>query len=63
MTQLHIGTSGFQYDEWKGTFYPDDSQFGSAYAGQYFFADFCGNWIRVFDPQIPGSPATFCREA
>src|SRR5688500_1803199 len=20
---IHIGTSGFQYDEWKGTFYPE----------------------------------------
>jgi uncharacterized protein YecE (DUF72 family) len=20
--QIHVGTSGFQYDEWKGTFYP-----------------------------------------
>lgn len=22
--KVHIGTSGFQYAEWKGTFYPDD---------------------------------------
>lgn len=22
--QLHVGTSGFQYDQWKGSFYPED---------------------------------------
>jgi uncharacterized protein YecE (DUF72 family) len=22
--QLHVGTSGFSYDEWRGTFYPED---------------------------------------
>src|SRR5688572_26793262 len=21
--QIHVGTSGFQYDEWRGTFYPE----------------------------------------
>ena len=40
-----------------GVFYPSGSQFGSAYAGKYFFADFCGNFIRVFDPANPGSPS------
>jgi uncharacterized protein YecE (DUF72 family) len=24
MTSLHVGTSGFSYDEWKGAFYPAD---------------------------------------
>jgi uncharacterized protein YecE (DUF72 family) len=24
MTRLHVGTSGFSYQEWKGAFYPDD---------------------------------------
>jgi glucose/arabinose dehydrogenase len=40
-----------------GVFYPANSQFGSAYAGKYFFADFGANFIRVFDPSNPGSVA------
>ena len=33
-----------------GAFYPLlPSQFPAAYAGDYFFADFCGGWIRRFD--------------
>lgn len=34
-----------------GTFYnPSTQQFPSSYVGKYFFADYCGNWIRAFDP-------------
>jgi glucose/arabinose dehydrogenase len=34
-----------------GAFYnPATVQFPSSYLGKYFFADYCGNWIRVFDP-------------
>jgi glucose/arabinose dehydrogenase len=34
-----------------GTFYnPSTPQFPSSFVGKYFFADFCSNWIRVFDP-------------
>ncbi|MDX6694270.1 MAG: hypothetical protein QOF02_1873 [Blastocatellia bacterium] len=34
-----------------GTFYnPAVNQFPSAYVGQYFFADFCGGWIRQLNP-------------
>ena len=34
-----------------GTFYnPTTSQFPSSYVGDYFFADFCSGWIRVYDP-------------
>jgi glucose/arabinose dehydrogenase len=34
-----------------GAFYnPSTVQFPSSYVGKYFFADYCGNWIRVFDP-------------
>ena len=29
---------------------PPVSQFPSSYIGKYFFADLCGGWIRVFDP-------------
>lgn len=38
-----------------GAFYPTGSQFGSIYAGKYLFADFCGNFIRTFDPANPGT--------
>ncbi len=41
-----------------GAFYPANSQFGSDYAGKYFFADAGANFIRVFDPANPGSLAT-----
>lgn len=34
-----------------GTFYnPQTSQFPSTFTGRYFFADFCGGWIRTLDP-------------
>ena len=34
-----------------GTFYnPATPQFPTSYIGKYFFADYCNNWIRVFDP-------------
>jgi glucose/arabinose dehydrogenase len=34
-----------------GAFYnPSTAQFPSSFVGKYFFADFCSNWIRVFDP-------------
>jgi glucose/arabinose dehydrogenase len=34
-----------------GAFYsPSTVQFPSDYVGDYFFGDYCGNWIRRFDP-------------
>jgi glucose/arabinose dehydrogenase len=34
-----------------GAFYdPVTPQFPASFVGKYFFADFCHNWIRVFDP-------------
>ncbi len=34
-----------------GTFYnPPTAQFPSPYIGDYFFADYCSGWIRVFHP-------------
>lgn len=34
-----------------GTFYgPPTPNFPSAYQGMYFFADYCGGWIRYIDP-------------
>ena len=42
-----------------GDFYDSTvAQFPSAYAGKYFFADFCGGWIRTLDPSN-GSTAPF----
>ncbi len=43
------GTSGCAIT--GGAFYnPSTSQFPSSYVGKYFFADYCNNWIRLFDP-------------
>lgn len=34
-----------------GAFYnPSTPQFPSSYVGKYFFADYCGNWIRALNP-------------
>ena len=34
-----------------GVFYdPADQSFPERYAGKYFFADYCGNWIKFIDP-------------
>ena len=34
-----------------GAFYnPATVQFPASYVGKYFFADFCGGWIRLLDP-------------
>ncbi|HEY0844755.1 MAG TPA: PQQ-dependent sugar dehydrogenase [Noviherbaspirillum sp.] len=41
-----------------GTFYnPRSTQFPAAYVGKYLFSDYCGGWIRVFDPANPGRGA------
>jgi glucose/arabinose dehydrogenase len=40
-----------------GVFYPPNGQFGSNYAGLYFFADYGANFIRIFDPDNPGTLA------
>ena len=37
-----------------GTFYnPASSTFPPEFIGKYFFADYCGGWIRVLDPENP----------
>ena len=42
-----------------GAFYnPSTQQFPSSYLGKYFFADYCGNWIRTFEPAT-GTVETF----
>ena len=43
-----------------GAFYaPITWQFPSEYLNDYFFADFCGGWIRRLDPQNGNAVATF----
>ncbi len=40
-----------------GDFYdPDVPQFPASYTGKYFFADYCGGWIKYVDPSS-GSPS------
>jgi glucose/arabinose dehydrogenase len=41
-----------------GAFYnPQDVQFPAGYVGDYFFADFCGGWIRRYDSARDGTSA------
>jgi glucose/arabinose dehydrogenase len=41
-----------------GAFYPPGvNQFPTQYAGRYFYADYCGGWIRVYDPVADTSSA------
>jgi len=43
-----------------GTFYnPQIVQFPSTYVGNYFFADFCGGWIKTLDPASGNAVAGF----
>ena len=43
-----------------GTFYnPSNPSFPGEYVGKYFFADYCGNWIRYIDPANPGTINNF----
>jgi glucose/arabinose dehydrogenase len=42
-----------------GAFYnPGTANFPSSFVGKYFFADYCSNWIRVFDPAA-GTASSF----
>jgi glucose/arabinose dehydrogenase len=42
-----------------GTFYnPATVALPASYVGKYFFSDYCGNWVRVFDPAA-GTAADF----
>jgi glucose/arabinose dehydrogenase len=45
-----------------GAFYnPETLQFPSGYVGDYFFADFCGGWVRSRDP-LTGAVSGFAKE-
>lgn len=43
-----------------GTFYhPGLNSFGAEYADLYFFADYCGGWIKTLDPANGNAPKSF----
>ena len=43
-----------------GAFYnPQVIQFPGNYVGNYFFADFCGGWVRTLDPSMGNAVADF----
>jgi glucose/arabinose dehydrogenase len=43
-----------------GAFYnPQVIQFPSSYVGNYFFADFCGGWIKTLNPSMGNAVAAF----
>jgi glucose/arabinose dehydrogenase len=42
-----------------GTFSPADLPWPAEYRGKYFFMDFMHGWVRVLDPEKPGTAATF----
>jgi putative heme-binding domain-containing protein len=42
-----------------GAFAPAELRWPAEYRGRYFFMDFVHGWVRVLDPEKPGSAATF----
>jgi hypothetical protein len=43
-----------------GAFYnPQVVQFPNTYLGNYFFADFCGGWIKALNPSAGNSVSDF----
>jgi glucose/arabinose dehydrogenase len=49
------GPSGTECAITGGTFYnPTLAPFPASYVGKYFFADYCGGWIRYLDPPASG---------
>lgn len=46
---IHIGTSGWGYDHWKGFFYPEElpgSEMLSCYAGEFNTLEINGTYYR-----------------
>jgi len=51
---LHVGTSGYSYKEWKGTFYPADlpaAKMLSFYAGEFSTVEINNSFYRMPDPK------------
>jgi uncharacterized protein YecE (DUF72 family) len=54
MAELYIGTSGYDYDEWKGLFYPETvkkKDFLSYYATQFNSLELNGTYYRMPTPE------------
>jgi len=52
---LRVGTSGFSYKEWKGTFYPEDlpqSKFLSYYAERFSTVEINNTFYRMPKPEL-----------
>jgi uncharacterized protein YecE (DUF72 family) len=52
---LRVGTSGFSYKEWKGSFYPEDlpqSKFLSYYAQQFSTVEINNTFYRMPKPEL-----------
>lgn len=52
---LHVGTSGFSYKEWKGSFYPEDlpqKQYLSYYAGRFSTVEINNTFYRMPAPSM-----------
>jgi uncharacterized protein YecE (DUF72 family) len=53
MAKILIGTSGFSYDDWRGTFYPDQlpsSDFLSFYSGEFPAVELNFSYYRIPEP-------------
>ena len=52
-----VGTSGYRYKEWKGSFYPDDlpaSKMLSFYAGHFGSVEINNTFYRMPDEKVVG---------
>jgi uncharacterized protein YecE (DUF72 family) len=52
---LHVGTSGFSYKEWKGSFYPEDlpqKQYLSYYASRFSTVEINNTFYRMPTPSM-----------
>lgn len=56
-TTFHVGTSGFSYDEWIGTFYPEDlpkKRMLEHYASQFGTVEINNTFYRLPSPKLLG---------
>ena len=66
--KIHIGTSGYQYDHWKGVFYPDDlpkKEWLGYYAGHFDTVEINNTFYgmpkaEIFDAWRAAVPEAFC---
>jgi uncharacterized protein YecE (DUF72 family) len=58
---IHIGTSGYSYKEWKGTFYPEDlpaAKMLAFYAGEFSAVEINNTFYRMPKQEMLGKWAT-----